>query len=740
MVPAILISPFEVSASLKEEGYSGEVLARRLLDGLREIESGRSVQRDSVVEQEARNEANRAAVSIDQGARATMAKQPATPRAFMLASGVTSQDFEIPKTGISRDLLVQLVRLVIGDRRTRVDGEVVKEGDRLRLNLRVLDRDTTLLVMREKLDGAMLAAAAFVTKVIAPITLAEYYFGSKPRLARDMVLYCLQNNPVDDDAAAYELLGRLYGTTEPELALASFRRALQLDPRLARAHTNKGLIFLVTNQYDSAAAEFFSAAGMQGVDVGKNTNALGLAMERAGDTASARRIYQAAIAADPTDPAAYLNLGSVLAKGGAYAAAEEQYRLALQRQPTLGTAWVNWAVSLLYQNRTDSAVATLREALAADRRYAPAYRLLGDIRRQSAETPPPDGDLAPPSPTSAFARLRLARFRKDMQAALALYDSAAALDSADAKTWLALSSTFLALGNDSAARHRAERALRLDSTVASPHVLIGGSWMRQHRYEAALQAFERAAGAEPRNSYAVMLAGVALLRLNRPADAEQRFRRALHLNPRYEDPWIGIAWSLLNRGRFDSARALVVELIRRDGGSYSADEALALGWADLRLGRRDSAEARFQSVATMSPLSAQPYVGWGMIRLAGNDPREQAAADLAFRTALELSPDDPDALVGRGMVAARRRPPQAMKFFCAAMASDSLWADSYREAGRLLVAQGRRARGAAYLRRAATLDREGYRGREADALLRRLGPTLARTAPVEAKPIECRRR
>lgn len=106
------------------------------------------------------------------------------------------------------------------------------------------------------------------------------------------------------------------------------RQLIALNPNLASAHTNLGVLLAHAGRSDEAVAE-----------------------------------YERAIALAPSDAAAYYNLGLAHRRRGAFAEAERAYRRALERNPSQADAHYNLGILYeLYLNRPNDALIQYRAA------------------------------------------------------------------------------------------------------------------------------------------------------------------------------------------------------------------------------------------------------------------------------------------------------------------------------------------------------------------------------------------
>ena len=84
---------------------------------------------------------------------------------------------------------------------------------------------------------------------------------------------------------------------------------------------------------------------------------------RSGEQDEARRILEAAVAADPAHASAWSNLGVLLRMAGEPQPAEQAYEQALSLDPRLSEAWYNLGWLLVQEGRPAEAMQALRQGL-----------------------------------------------------------------------------------------------------------------------------------------------------------------------------------------------------------------------------------------------------------------------------------------------------------------------------------------------------------------------------------------
>jgi tetratricopeptide (TPR) repeat protein len=85
---------------------------------------------------------------------------------------------------------------------------------------------------------------------------------------------------------------------DPAAAISFYRRAIAIDPDVAEAHNNLGVLLAGQGLYAEAAEQFRAAVRLRPRDALALRN-LALALERSGDLPGALEQYEAAVRAEP---------------------------------------------------------------------------------------------------------------------------------------------------------------------------------------------------------------------------------------------------------------------------------------------------------------------------------------------------------------------------------------------------------------------------------------------------------
>src|SRR5208283_3619149 len=150
-------------------------------------------------------------------------------------------------------------------------------------------------------------------------------------------------------AYAYTALKR------PTEARAEYERCIALDPKMAEAQLNLGILLL--NADPKAAIGPLSKAVELQPSQSRPRYLLGIAQERSGDLAGAAQSFEGVTHLDPKDAEAMTHLGEAMLRLGKPAEAEGKFRQALEIEPKSPAALQGLAQSLELQRKPEAAEA-----------------------------------------------------------------------------------------------------------------------------------------------------------------------------------------------------------------------------------------------------------------------------------------------------------------------------------------------------------------------------------------------
>ena len=161
--------------------------------------------------------------------------------------------------------------------------------------------------------------------------------------------------------AHFQLAYAYTGLHETDDAQAEYQKCVALDPKMAEAHLNLGILQLEKDP--SAAATSLRKAVELLPGQSRPRFLLGLALERSGDIQGAEESFAAAVGLDPNDTESLIHLGESELQLKKLADAEKRFRAVLTRDPKSPRALRGLALSLDAQNKPD-AVDAYRNYLA----------------------------------------------------------------------------------------------------------------------------------------------------------------------------------------------------------------------------------------------------------------------------------------------------------------------------------------------------------------------------------------
>ena len=326
---------------------------------------------------------------------------------------------------------------------------------------------------------------------------------------------------------AYSGLGK-----NPE-AIAEYRRAISLDPKLAPAQLNLGIILLDSDP--AGAAESFRRAIELLPGQARPVYLLAEALERGGKRSDAIEQYRAAAALAPKDDAILFALARALLANGQASAAESEFRQLLALKPDSAPAQLGLAESLLAQHKT-AAVDLLGDYLQkvpddAHARFERAVALQ-DLNRLDDALRELDRLEQSAAPSADALKLRGSIYlqQKKWAEADASLQKALAASPSDAQLHLWAGQTKMELHDYSAAERELRRSLELSpANSGALHQLVGVYYL-SGQYEATLSTLDLLARRETPTALDWFFRALSCDKLARKAEAAAAYQKFIELD------------------------------------------------------------------------------------------------------------------------------------------------------------------------------------------------------------------
>ena len=474
-------------------------------------------------------------------------------------------------------------------------------------------------------------------------------------------------------------------------ALPALQKATDLDKHYPEAQLAYGDCLVKQGQHDKAVEELSVGLKWGSKWRPRFLVALGNA-ELARDSLRAAGVYFTTAREEaPDDPVTHRALGDFYVKRGTFELAVPEYQAAVAQDTSDVELLYGLGQSMFYAQHYNDALDVYRRVVAKDPEYPPGQLALGDLlyrsgqadRKRYAEALDPLQkyvQLAPEDPKgwSVYGRTlaqlgkrddamdamnkaeqlgdtnkdmytmraRLHIERKEYEPALADY----AKGKPEPEDDLRIAQLYVINNQPQRAESLYTSIIAKDSTTSSAKFALGELGKLRFRgkdYPAAIGLFGRRIALDPENDEAYYYTGLSYKELKQYPEALTALRKAAQLAPGKADRhfWLGIVYAQLDSTQGAAAEfERVVALDSTATGKNTAIALRQLGYYDLL--RKSYAEATkklSQSVA----ISAQDVQSWVWLGQAQQNSGDKTKACDAYRKALEIDPNQPDALRGK---------------------------------------------------------------------------------------------
>lgn len=535
------IEPITVPGALAERGYTSDIAARSLHDGISRV--------------------------IGQ------ASAPGLP----LAIKRDLPDFAVPTVGLSFQTLTAYFRTIIHSRRHRVvSGGIETIGKTMSLIIRI---DGQPVFFQEPFDPNLPDAwdrpAAAVLRQTAPYLYLWALDDTDPADALELANHIIMTFPEKDEnvAWAYMLRGsHLLNDHKPDEAKEAFMHALNGSAKIAMAHAYLGNALIDLQDFDEAIHQYRLAIELDQHDPAFYYY-LGLALRK-----------RALIAGGASDPVTVEN---------EFRIAKEEYFRAITLQPGDATAHINFADVLYGMGAPPvDAMAEWRRAIELDPRSARAHRelcsaLLDQHRNDEGAIECETAVKLAPLHAQGLILLATALLNQErVKEALTHYDKAITLEPDNSDFYISLGYLYSALGDNERALSRIETAIRLAPRNAAAHIaravvlwrrsnseLLGRRSLSDTDWNEIRRELDRAVQIEPTSAEPHARLAEILMSLDKEDDAESEHRLAIALDPSDFDAHM--SWgNALKSKRSEEARSEFSAAIELKPYSVTAHDSL----------------------------------------------------------------------------------------------------------------------------------------------------------------------
>jgi Flp pilus assembly protein TadD len=337
-----------------------------------------------------------------------------------------------------------------------------------------------------------------------------------------------------DFAYAHFQLAYVYtALKKPDEARAEYERTISIDPKMAEAYLNLGILLL---DKDPAVAVTPLHKSVELLPSQSRPRfLLGVAQERSGDTNSAAESFEGAVHLDPHDDEALLRLANLYLAASRAADAEFRFRALLELKPNDPSALSGLAKALDAQKKPEAAEA-FRAYLAAQPGDAAARAriirlLMGEQQYDAAlaELDRSDSGHAP-SLDSLKLRADIQIAQKKWDDAVATLRHGVALAPADAQMHGGLGRVYLQKREFPAAEKELKIAIQLDGKNLVYWKDLSSTYYLSKNYPATLSVLDQIAKTETPSAGTWFIRALCYDNLNQPKPALEGYQKFLELD------------------------------------------------------------------------------------------------------------------------------------------------------------------------------------------------------------------
>jgi len=328
-------------------------------------------------------------------------------------------------------------------------------------------------------------------------------------------------------AYAYTALKR------PDDALPEYQKCITLDPKMAEAQLNLGIL-LLDRDPKAAVAPLQKAVELL-PSQSRPRVLLGLALERSGDMKSAAESFEGAVHLNPKDADALVELGRVYLKLSRPADAENKFRAALEMEPKSPEALQGLALSLDAQKKPE-AIDAYRAYLAVQPQDSAAHSRMVHLLIEHGQNDDALAELektgtsGPPSVEQLKLRADIEIAQKKLDAAIAALKQAISLAPNDPQLHGGLGRTYLQSRDFPNAEKELKIALQLDRNNLAYWKDLSSTYYLAGNCQATLATLDLIAKAETPGAGAWFIRALCYDKLVQIQPALDAYRKFLELD------------------------------------------------------------------------------------------------------------------------------------------------------------------------------------------------------------------
>lgn len=325
-------------------------------------------------------------------------------------------------------------------------------------------------------------------------------------LGFDKALANLSTAPrlVDNRAEIYFYRANAYNKLgEPQRAIQDYDQAIQIDPKLAHAHNNRGFAYIGLGDYQHAIQDCDQAIQLDPKDTEAYNNR-GIAYINMGQFQRAIQDFDQAIQINPQDTAAYNSRGVTYVYLGQYQRAIQDFEQAIQVNPQFAAAYNSRGFAYADLGQYQRAIQDYDQAIRIDPQYVVAFNNRGHIYD------------------------KLGQYQRAIQD----YDQVIQMNPQYPDAYSNRGAAYYKLGQYQRAIKDFDQAIQIDPKNANAYNNRGFAYTSLGQYQRAIQDYDHAIQIDPQLTAAYNNRGLAYVYLGQDQRAIQDYDQVIRIDPK----------------------------------------------------------------------------------------------------------------------------------------------------------------------------------------------------------------
>jgi len=350
--------------------------------------------------------------------------------------------------------------------------------------------------------------------------------------------------------------------TDPDRAIALYRKALQLEPDFANACSNLAVLLKEKGQCDEALSVARKAVELRPDMAASHTN-LGAVLFHCGLLEEAAAAHEKALQLDPDYARAHTNLGAVLLEQGSLEKAAAELKEAIRLDPDSALAHTFLGVVFWHRNQLDRAILAHRKAILLDPGLPHPHTNLGIVlasKGQLEEAAAAYRKAIRLAPNNGQIHLNLGcALRSDGRPdeAVTAFKEAVRLMPDNSQALENLGCALEENDRLDEAVAALKKAISINTDSANAHFRMGWALWRKGLLEEAAQAFEETIEIQPDHATAHYNLGMFHLQERSLDEAAASFRRTIRAKPDHAEAHCNLGQVLKEKGCYHEALVML---------------------------------------------------------------------------------------------------------------------------------------------------------------------------------------